>query len=447
MTASPQAADALQDLAERYWQFQCHAYPMFAILAGETIDDGVLFRESPADFDASRATSTEMLTELERIDQAELGAQDRATHRLLHHELSRIRALHDVGAHLRPTLFPTGPAMSSTYFANTTSIQSKADAERYVERLKSIPAYLEDVRENLETQMMGVSADAGFAGKLNEFREHLGSGDFFAPSSEALREQIESLCKRIDGLLPAFFGHLPRITYGVRSIPEAIAERTPAAYAQPNPADRSAPGLMWVTSLPDRCPRSMHIPLVLHEAWPGHLMHIALMQEAEHLPSFRRHGAIRYPVCIEGWAIYCEGLGIEMGLYEAPEQHYGRLEMEMWRALRLVVDTGIHWLGWSREQAIETMARHMAMPRASIASEVDRYICWPGQALAYQIGNLEFRKMRKRAEEQLGDRFNPRDFHDQIIAAGPATIPVLNDLALDLSSTHPEADRAGTTTC
>lgn len=556
----PSATDCLADLAERYWRFQCHEGPTFAILAGEDVDDPVLFREAPADFDRRDAVAAGMLAELDGIDGSDLDAQNQATHRLLSHELGAIRALYAVGAHHRPTLFPTGPAMSATYFANTTTISDRAEADRYVERLASVPAYLGDVRANLEAgralgiryprvvietaasnfratvageaglstflgpferstvsssngldscavrcrelvereivpaferladylegtlgaeardtvacsdspgggdyyralvrdfttldigpdevhelglaevdrlerAMEDVAADAGYTGDLGGFREHLGSPGFFTPTAEALRERLEILCKRIDGLIPSYFGHLPRITYGVRSIPEAMAERVPAAYAQPNPADRSAPGVMWVTSLPDRCPTPMHVPLALHEAWPGHLMHIALMQEADHLPLFRRHGAIRYPVCIEGWAIYCEGLGVDMGLYETPHQHYGRLEMEIWRALRLVVDTGIHWLGWSREQAIDTMERHMAMPRATIAAEVDRYICWPGQALAYQIGNLEFRKIRKRCEARLGDRFSFRRFHDRIIAAGPATIPVLNDLVDDM---------------
>ncbi len=157
-------------------------------------------------------------------------------------------------------------------------------------------------------------------------------------------------------------------------------------------------------------------------------MHIALMQEADDLPAFRRHGALRYPACLEGWAIYCEGLGVDMGLYGTPHQHYGRLEMEMWRALRLVVDTGIHWHGWSRERAIEAMAQHLSMSRATIEAEVDRYICWPGQALVYQIGNLEYRRLRRCAEAGLGDRFTYRAFHDALLGAGAVSLEVLRDI-------------------
>jgi uncharacterized protein (DUF885 family) len=250
----------------------------------------------------------------------------------------------------------------------------------------------------------------------------------FAESGEALREQIEILSKRIDAQIPEYFGRLPRTTYGVRSIPEAIAEKMPPAYAQPNPADGSAAGVHWVTSIPGKCPRYMHIPLALHEAWPGHLMHLALIQEMEHLPAFRRYGALRYSACLEGWALYSERLGEEMGLYDTPEKLYGRLEMEMWRAVRLVVDTGIHAHGWSREQAIDYFDRHMAMPRSTTESEVDRYIAWPGQALAYQLGNLKFREIRARSEQALGEEFRIRDFHDALMAAGPVTLPVLDAL-------------------
>jgi uncharacterized protein (DUF885 family) len=172
----------------------------------------------------------------------------------------------------------------------------------------------------------------------------------------------------------------------------------------------------------------MHIPLAMHEAWPGHLMHLALIQEMENLPDFRRHGALRYSACLEGWALYCERLGEEMGFYDTPEKRYGRLEMEMWRAVRLVVDTGIHAKGWTRERGIAFFEEHMAMPRSTMEAEVDRYIGWPGQALAYQIGNLRFSAIRLKAEAELADDFDIRRFHDALMAAGPVTLPVLEEL-------------------
>jgi len=289
----------------------------------------------------------------------------------------------------------------------------------------------------LTREMQAVAAEAGFANNLQGYRAFLTTDrQFLAPSKEVLSEQFEILSKRIDLKIPAFFGKIPRITYGIQTIPEATAALLPPAYAQANPADCSSPGVHWVTSLPAKAPSFMHVPLALHEAWPGHLMHMALIQEMRDLPNFRRFGAVfggawRYSACLEGWALYCEGLGVDMGLYETPHQHYGRLDMEIWRALRLVVDTGLHTQGWTRTQAIEYMAAHQALPRMTIESEVDRYIGQPAQALAYQVGNRKFWELRRRAEQRLGRRFDLRTFHDQLMAAGPVTLPVLERLVED----------------
>ena len=282
--------------------------------------------------------------------------------------------------------------------------------------------------ERLEIEAAEVAAAAGFAGDLAGFRASLDLPDQFADSAVALREEIERLAKRIDAKLPALFGRLPRMTYDVQSVPEAISARMPVAYAQPNPADRSAPGVHWITSHPAKCPRYLHLPLELHEAWPGHLMHLALIQEQDALPEFRRFGGLQYSACLEGWALYCERLGEEMGLYDTPHKRYGPIEMEMWRAVRLVVDTGLHAKGWSREQGIAFARARLALPLATIEAEVDRFIALPGQALAYQIGNLKFRALRRRAQERLGERFRVRDFHDALMACGAVTLPVLENL-------------------
>jgi len=247
----------------------------------------------------------------------------------------------------------------------------------------------------------------------------------------ALRESIEVLCKRIDRRIPDFFSRIPRITYGVDSMPEAISARMPPAYAQPSPADGSAAGVFWISGLPAKAPSYLHPALVVHEAWPGHLMHLALLNEQRDLPAFRRYGAVKYTACVEGWALYCEGLGVEMGVYTTPHQHYGRLEMELWRAVRLVVDTGIHAQGWSRERAIDYMAGLLTLSRDTIEGEVDRYAALPAQALGYQIGNLKLRELRQRAETRLGTRFSHRDFHEAVMTAGAVTLPVLDDLVED----------------
>ncbi len=233
------------------------------------------------------------------------------------------------------------------------------------------------------------------------------------------------MSKRIDAHIPEFFGQIPRATYGVRSIPMAISAAMPPAYAQPSPADNSAAGVHWITSHPEKMPRYMHIPIALHEAWPGHLMHLARIQELSALPAFRRFGALNYSACLEGWALYCEGLGEDMGLYDSPEKRYGRLEMEMWRAVRLVVDTGLHAEGWSRQRAIDYFRGHVAMPVETIEAEVDRYVGLPGQALGYQLGNRMFRELRARAERELGSRFDIRAFHDALLSAGAVSLPVL----------------------
>jgi uncharacterized protein (DUF885 family) len=282
--------------------------------------------------------------------------------------------------------------------------------------------------ERLAAELRAVADAAGFPDDLAGFRNSLTQPDQFAASADALRADIEVLSKRIEARLPAFFGRLPRITYGVQSIPEAMSARMPPAYAQPNPADRSAAGVHWVTSHPAKCPRYMHLPLALHEAWPGHLMHLALIQEQSDLPAFRRFGALSYSACLEGWALYCERLGEDLGFYDTPQKRYGATEMEMWRAVRLVVDTGLHAKGWSRQQAIDFACRYMAMPRATLEAEIDRYIAMPGQALAYQIGNLKFRGLRRRAQDLLGEHFRLRDFHDALMACGAVTLPVLEML-------------------
>ena len=283
--------------------------------------------------------------------------------------------------------------------------------------------------ERIGREMEAVAADAGYPGDLAGYRHFLSSdAQFVSPSADALRATMESLCKRIDRKIPTFFGRIPRITYGVESIPEAASAAMPPAYAQPSPADGSAAGVFWVSGLPSKCPSYLHVPLAVHEAWPGHLMHIALIQEASELPTFRRHGSVKYTACIEGWALYCESLALDMGLYETPHQHYGRLEMEQWRAVRLVVDTGIHRHGWDRAQAIAFMTERLTLSPETIAGEVDRYAGMPGQALGYQIGNLALRGLRRRAEATLGARFTHREFHDAVTGAGAVTLPVLEGL-------------------
>lgn len=281
----------------------------------------------------------------------------------------------------------------------------------------------------LEEEMTQVAARSGVGGDLDSYRRFLAEDPGFRETSaERLRERVEALAKRIDGKIPSILGHLPRSTYGVQSIPASTSEKLPMAYAQPNPADGSAPGTFWINGLPDRVPTYSLVSVTLHEAWPGHLMHIALMQEMTALPMFRRANFTKYGACLEGWAMYCETLGHELGLYETPHQHFGQLDMEMWRACRLVVDTGLHAKGWTREQAVQYMVERLSLSRNAIEAEVDRYIAMPAQALAYHLGGLKFRELRTRAQSRLGERFNLRQYHDQLMAAGAVTLPVLEEI-------------------
>ncbi|HRD95965.1 MAG TPA: DUF885 domain-containing protein [Rubrivivax sp.] len=318
---------------------------------------------------------------------------------------------------------PAGAAYYRTWVRHFTSTTDDAD-EVHALGLAEVA--------RLEREIEAVARDAGFGSDVPGYRAFLASdAQFIAPSRDALREGIEALCKRVDRRIPEFFGLIPRMTYGVQSIPDAVSVRMPPAYAQPSPADGGAAGIFWISGLPSKAPSYLHPALVLHEAWPGHLMHLALLNEQTVLPAFRRYGAVKYTACVEGWALYCEMLGVEMGVYTTPHEHYGRLEMQMWRAVRLVVDTGIHWYGWSREQAVAYMAERLSLSREILEGEVDRYAALPGQALGYHIGGLKFGELRQRAQAQLGARFKHRDFHAAVMSAGAVTLPVLDDLLSD----------------
>ncbi len=279
-------------------------------------------------------------------------------------------------------------------------------------------------------EMDKIIADVGFEGdgsgdKFAQFTEMLRTDKrFYAKTPDELVEQVSTILKRIDGQLPTMFGKLPRMSYGVREIPDYVAPQATFAYYQPPTGDGKRAGFFYVNTynLPAR-PFYMLESLSLHEAVPGHHLQIALQQELPNLPPFRRYGG--FTAYVEGWALYSERLGKEMGFYTDPYSDFGRLTMEMWRACRLVVDTGMHYLGWTRQQAIDYMRENSAMPEHDIRAEVDRYIGWPGQALAYKIGELKIRELRDEAQHELGDRFDVRAFHDTVLATGSVPLDVL----------------------
>lgn len=247
---------------------------------------------------------------------------------------------------------------------------------------------------------------------------------FYCKSEDELLTRYRDICKRVDAGLPKLFGKLPRLPYGVRKIPDFMAPNQTTAYYQQGDIRNAEPGYFYANTYAlDQRGKYEMISLAMHEAVPGHHLQIALAQELENTPEFRKDAW--FTAFGEGWALYSERLGIEMGLYEDPYDDFGRLLYEMWRACRLVVDPGMHALGWSRERAVQFMLDNTALSEVNINAEIDRYIAWPGQAVAYKLGELKIRELRERAEKSLGATFDLRDFHDVALSAGTIPLNVL----------------------
>ncbi len=280
----------------------------------------------------------------------------------------------------------------------------------------------------IRKEMEAVLGSVGFEGSFAEFLEFLRTDDrFYVETPEDLLAHTALILKRMDGELPRLFGRLPRMPYGIKPIPDYIAPRTTTAYYQRPAGDGTRAGVYFVNTydLPSR-PLYEIEALSLHEAVPGHHLQIALQQELEGLPMFRRFAG--FTAFVEGWALYAERLGLETGFYEDPYSNFGRLTYEMWRACRLVVDPGIHALGWTRQQAINFMAENSALSIHNITTEVDRYITWPGQSIAYKTGELKIRELRERAERALGAGFDIRRFHDVVLENGSVPLDVLEKM-------------------
>lgn len=273
--------------------------------------------------------------------------------------------------------------------------------------------------------MDGVMKETGFKGTFAEFLAFLRTDkQFYATSREQLLEKASEIAKRADDKLPGLFLTLPRLTYGVRPVPADQEEGyTTGRYFPGSPDLGIAGGYMVNTSHLDQ--RALYeLPaLTLHEAVPGHHLQIALAQELKELRYFRRNGDAT--AFVEGWGLYAEYLGEEMGMYRTPYEKFGRLSYEMWRACRLVADTGIHWKGWSIEEARKCFTENSALSEHNIQTELERYISWPGQALAYKIGELKLKELRARAAERLGAQFDVRRFHDEVLLAGAMPLAML----------------------
>jgi uncharacterized protein (DUF885 family) len=277
----------------------------------------------------------------------------------------------------------------------------------------------------IHADMEAAMKAAKFTGTFAEFLAFLRSDpQFYAKTPIALLKDASYVAKEIDGKLPRYFSKLPRMTYHVEAVPATLAPNYTAGRYNPGPNDGRAPGAYWVNTYAlDRRPLYSLPALTLHEAVPGHHLQIALARELTDLPAFRRNTYLS--AFGEGWALYCEKLGIEMEMYKTPYEDFGRLSYEMWRACRLVVDTGMHWKGWSREQALDYLRQNTTLSQHEVRTEIDRYIAWPGQALSYKLGEIRLWALRRRAEQALGPKFDLRTFHDAVLAKGTITLPML----------------------
>ena len=277
------------------------------------------------------------------------------------------------------------------------------------------------IRAEMEAVVRETKFDGDFAAFLKFLRN---DPQFYAKTPRELLMRASYIAKRIDGMLPKYFAHLPRLPYGVAPVPEAIAPYYTSGRYNPAPEGGKEAGFYWVNTFKLEARPLYALPaLTLHEAVPGHHLQGALANEQGAQPPFRRFSYIS--AFGEGWALYAEHLGVEMGVYETPYEHFGRLTYEMWRAARLVVDTGMHAKGWTRKQALALLRENTALSEHEITTEVDRYISWPGQALSYKLGELKIRELRARAENRLGDRFDLRRFHDTVLSLGSVPLPIL----------------------
>ncbi len=278
--------------------------------------------------------------------------------------------------------------------------------------------------KRIRAEMDKVIEQVGFKGNFAEFVHFLRTDpQFYAKTPEQLLMQAAYIAKKVDATLPKLFNHLPRTPYGVAPVPDSIAPKyTTGRYIGPNRDDQA--GFYWVNTYGlDKRPLYVLEALTLHEAVPGHHLQISLNSELKHLPEYRKNAYIS--AFGEGWGLYAEWLGLEAGFYQDPYSNFGRLTYEMWRAARLVLDTGIHMYGWSKERAMNFMKDNTALSLHNIKTETDRYISWPGQALSYKIGELTIKRLRAQSEKALGEKFDLREFHNQILKNGSVPLSIL----------------------
>ena len=307
-----------------------------------------------------------------------------------------------------------------------------ADQVRWFTTLDVTPQEVHEIGlsevARIRAEMADVIRETGFEGSYAEFLDFLRTDPRFYPkTAQELLERAAWIAKTMDGKLPSLFATLPRVPYTVEPVPDHMAPKYTAGRYVSAPYNSTQPGIYWVNTynLPSR-PLYALAALTLHEAVPGHHLQTALAAEMDAVPEFRRHDYLS--AFGEGWGLYAEYLGLEAGIYEDPYSNFGRLTYEIWRACRLVVDTGVHALGWTRQQVLDYLAENTALSLHEVTTETDRYISWPGQALAYKMGELKIRELRARAEEALGEDFDVRRFHDAVLANGSVPLDILEEL-------------------
>ncbi len=283
--------------------------------------------------------------------------------------------------------------------------------------------------KRIRAEMDKVILASGFKGSYEGFKKFLRTGSqFYFKDAESLLTAYRDITKRADPELAHLFGRLPQTPYGVKPVPDAIAPSQTTAYYDPGSFVAGRPGYMFANTYRlDMRPKWEMEALSMHEAVPGHHIQVMIADELQSLPEFRKHSS--YTAFVEGWGLYSESLGEEMGFYHDPYSKFGQLTYEMWRAVRLVVDTGLHSMGWTRDRAIDFFRTNAAKTDQDIIVEVDRYIVWPGQALGYKMGQLKIRELRTNAERELGERFNIRQFHDVVLGQGAVPLDVLEQQA------------------
>jgi len=285
--------------------------------------------------------------------------------------------------------------------------------------------------KRIRAEMLEIIKETKFAGTFEEFTQYLRTDpQFYAKTPKDLLKEASYIAKRIDYIMPEFFKTLPRLPYGVVAVPKEIAPNYTTASYNPALVGGTRGGAYWLNTYQlDQRPLYELTALTLHESVPGHHHQSAISSELKNVPKFRL--GLYFSAYGEGWGLYSEKLGVEMGVYDTPYDNFGRLSYEMWRACRLVIDTGIHAMKWSRQQGIDFLSSNTSLSPTNVRSEVDRYISWPGQALSYKLGELKIWKLRKKAEKLLGEKFDLREFHDALLSNG----------ALPLAMVEAEIDR------